>query len=84
MEQISGATIGNHLQNLKPVPKKDPRKTLTIGQSIKRHLLDLMDFQIFGLIAVLTIKNTEFNQRLGDLWAKTIVLDKTDSVQGLK
>jgi uncharacterized RDD family membrane protein YckC len=28
----------------------------------------------FGLIAILTIKNTEKNQRLGDLWAKTVVV----------
>lgn len=77
IEQLSGATLGNKLQNLRPAPKEDPRKQLTIGQSIKRHLLDPLDFQFFGLIAVLTIKNTENNQRLGDLWAKTVVLDKT-------
>ena len=30
----------------------------------------------FGLIGVITIKNTEKHQRLGDLWAKTIVVSK--------
>lgn len=84
IEQLNGATLGNQFQNLRPIPKFDSRKELTIGQSIKRHLLDPIDLQIFGLIAVLTIRNTEFNQRLGDLWAKTVVIDKADPDQGLK
>lgn len=82
MEQFNGATLGNKLQNLRPVPKSAFTRQLSIGQSVKRHLLDPIDLQVFGLIAVLTIKNTEFNQRLGDLWAKTVVLDKADPDQG--
>ncbi|WP_281013643.1 hypothetical protein [Psychroflexus torquis] len=29
---------------------------------------------LFGLIGILTIKNSEKNQRLGDMWAKTSVV----------
>ena len=43
-------------------------------QSFKRHLLDPIDMSMFGLIAIIIIKNTNYNQRLGDLWAKTIVV----------
>ena len=28
----------------------------------------------FGLVGIITIKNTDKNQRVGDLWAKTIVV----------
>jgi uncharacterized RDD family membrane protein YckC len=78
LEQITGSTLGNKSQGLKVAPKIDPRKSLTFEQSLKRHLLDMIDLWPFGLLGILTIKNTEHNQRLGDLWAKTVVLDKTD------
>lgn len=84
LEQITGSTLGNKSQGLTVAPKTDPRKPLTFGQSLKRHLLDIIDLWPFGLLGILTIKNTEYNQRLGDLWAKTVVLDKADPEQRLK
>ena len=84
IEQLNGVTLGNRLMNLIAVPKDDPRQDLTFLQSLKRHLLDPIDMWPFGLLGILLIKNTEFNQRLGDLWAKTIVLDKSDINQELK
>ena len=83
MEQLIGATIGNKLQDLKPISKLNPDTKISFSQSLKRHLLALIDFQIFGLIGILTIKKTERNQRLGDLWADTIVIDTQDSEQGI-
>ncbi len=50
----------------------------TFGQSFKRHLLDPIDMFFFGLIGILTIKNSVKNQRLGDMWAKTIVMKTSD------
>lgn len=85
LEQLFGSTIGNYTQNLRAAPKNDPRKQLTFGQSIKRRLLDPIDmFWPFGLLGILTIKKTDYNQRLGDLWAHTVVLDTSDPEQGLK
>jgi len=85
LEQIFGATIGNFMSDLKPVSIKDfNNQRLTIGQSIKRHLVDILDIWFFGLIGILLIKNTKHNQRLGDIWAKTIVLDTIDKEQGMK
>ena len=83
IEQVVGATIGNKIQNLRPAPIKDIRKSLTIGQSLKRHLLDIVDIWPFGLLGILTIKKTVYNQRLGDLWADSVVLDMSDPEQGL-
>lgn len=74
LEQYFGATIGNSIFNLKPISIHNSRLTLSFKQSLKRHLLDPVDMFFFGLIGYLTIKNTERNQRLGDLWAKTTVI----------
>ena len=84
LEQLNGATIGNRLQNLRPVPKAGPWAKLTFGQSFKRHILDPFDLWPFGILGIILIKNTVNNQRLGDLWAKTIVLDENDPEQGFK
>jgi uncharacterized RDD family membrane protein YckC len=84
MEQYFGATIGNKLLKLRVAPKNDLRKPLTFGQSFKRHLVDMIDLWPFGLLGILLIKNTQYNQRLGDLWSKTIVIDLEDLEQGVK
>ena len=69
-----GATLGNLIVGLKPVSKNDPNRKLTFTESLKRHLLDPIDMFFFGLVGIITIKNTDLNQRVGDLWAKTIVV----------
>jgi uncharacterized RDD family membrane protein YckC len=83
LEQIFGATLGNSIFNLKPISTRKKQLKLTLGQSIKRHLLDSIDLSPIG-IGVLLIKNTENNQRLGDIWAETIVIDETDQNQSVK
>ncbi len=69
-----GATLGNSIVRLKPIPKSGTNRKLTFGESFKRHLLDPIDMFFFGLVGIITIKNTDLNQRVGDLWAKTIVV----------
>lgn len=88
-EQLMGETLGNSLVNLKPISIdqnansnfKGSNIKPTFGQSFKRHLLDPIDMFLFGLIGILTIKNSEKNQRLGDMWAKTIVVKISDLKQ---
>ncbi len=75
LEVIYGATIGNSIVGLKPKSLTKNNGELSFEQSVKRHLLDLIDMFPFGLIAIITIKNTDRNQRLGDIWAKTIVTE---------
>ncbi|WP_282179195.1 RDD family protein [Maribacter stanieri] len=83
LEQLFGATLGNGILGLKPKSiKKDADGQIwgnfmdkpTFGQSFKRHLLDPIDMFFFGLVGIITIKNSELNQRLGDMWAKTVVI----------
>jgi uncharacterized RDD family membrane protein YckC len=71
MECFVGATIGNLIIGLKPVPIDGKERKLNFSESFKRHFLDSLDFSPIGY---LVIKNTEKNQRIGDLWAKTIVV----------
>ena len=82
IELLFGATVGNFLVGLKPLSiRKDSDnfgKKLNFTQSLKRHLLDSIDMMFFGLIGIITIKNTEKNQRLGDIWANTIVIKETE------
>ncbi|MEO8146953.1 MAG: RDD family protein [Bacteroidia bacterium] len=83
-EQLFGATLGNYLENLEVISILDNQPSLTFGQSFKRHLLDLIDIWLFGVLAILFIKNTKYNQRLGDIWARTIVVDTMDQSQGFQ
>ena len=76
-ESFFGSTFGNSIVGLKPKSLMSNNRELTFGQSIKRHLLDPFDMFPFGIIGVITIKNTEKHQRLGDIWAKTIVVEVT-------
>ena len=73
VEQLFGRTLGNYAVDLKPISIENTK--LTFGQSFKRHMLDPIDMSFFGLIGILLIKNTENNQRLGDIWAKTVVIN---------
>ena len=74
MESIFGYSLGKGLFNLK-VMDKDGFKPY-LDKTIKRHLLDLPDYLFFGLIAIIVIKRTSSNQRLGDLWAGKYVVFK--------
>jgi len=80
-----GGTLGNLMFDLQVISIKDNKTTsLTIWQSIKRHLFDILDLWFFGLLGILLIKNTKYNQRLGDLCANTIVIDTKDTEQYYK
>lgn len=80
-----GGTLGNQLFDLQVVSIKDSKTTsLTLGQSFVRHLFDIFDLWFFGLLGIVLIKNTKYNQRLGDLCANTIVVDTKDNEQFYK
>lgn len=84
VEQMFGVTLGNYLSDLKAVSAVDFHDDrVTLRQSIKRHFLAILDLWPLGIIGVLLIKNTKLNQRLGDIWAKTVVIDTTDNNQGV-
>lgn len=72
-ELILDSTIGNYIVGLKPVDLETESK-ITFKQSFLRHILDIIDMFFFGLVAIIIIKNSSENQRLGDLLAKTKVI----------
>jgi uncharacterized RDD family membrane protein YckC len=72
IESIRGQTLGKMILGLRVVTKSGNQ--ISFGQAFKRHLLDMFDFMFFGVVAFITITNTPDHQRLGDLWAKTIVI----------
>ena len=79
-----GGTLGNLLFDLKVISIHEKKSKLTFGQSFRRHFVDVLDMWPFGIIGILLMKNTKHNQRLGDIWAKTIVIDTKDSEQFYK
>jgi uncharacterized RDD family membrane protein YckC len=72
IESINGQTLGKLILGLKVISKSGSR--ITFWQSFKRHVIDMLDFMFFGLVAFIAIRNTPNNQRLGDLFANTIVI----------
>jgi uncharacterized RDD family membrane protein YckC len=72
IESLKGQTLGKMIVKLQVVTLRG--NSISFSQACKRHLLDLIDFSFFGLVAYITINNTPNHQRLGDLWAGTIVI----------
>jgi uncharacterized RDD family membrane protein YckC len=71
-EWATGATLGKWVCKLRVVSREG--SPITIGQSLKRNTLRLIDCFPFYLIGFLVAALTPERQRLGDLWAKTIVV----------
>ena len=57
------------------------RKEIDWTQALKRHLLDPIDILFYGIPAIIAIKSSDKHQRLGDMWAKTIIVDIKDPEQ---
>ncbi len=74
-----GATPGHHGFNLKVLTLD--RKEIAFKQALKRHLLDPIDILLYGIPALIAINNSEKHQRIGDMWAGTIVIDTADPDQ---
>ncbi len=74
LETALGGTLGNSIVRLKVIPASGTIRNLTIGESLKRHLMDPVDMFLFGIVAIVTISNTDRKQRVGDIWAETIVV----------
>lgn len=79
IEAYAGATLAHQGYNLKVLTLK--REDIDFTHALKRHLLDPIDILIYGIPALLAINNTDKHQRLGDLWANTLVVDTTDPDQ---
>ena len=74
-EAVFGYTLAKGLLNLKVV--LDRKNDFPFAVTFKRHLLDVVDFTLFGAVAVLTVKFTREHKRLGDLFAHSRVVQET-------
>ena len=63
IESIRGQTLGKLILGLRVVTKNG--NPITFLQAFKRHLVDMIDFFFFGIVAFIAIKNTPDHQRLG-------------------
>jgi uncharacterized RDD family membrane protein YckC len=79
VEGIFGATLAHQGFNLRVITIE--RRNIVWTQSFKRHLLDFIDILFWGIPGIIAIINTDKHQRIGDLWAKTIVVDTKDPEQ---
>lgn len=82
VEGVYGATFGHQSVGLKVLQLN--RNKIGISHAFKRHLLDCIDIVFYGIPALIAIKNSEKHQRLGDMWAQTIVVDTSDFEQFTK
>jgi uncharacterized RDD family membrane protein YckC len=72
-EKVFNGTLGNKIMGLKVVSLENTQ--VTFIQIFKRRICDIFDIVLsFGLVGYILIKHTRLNQRLGDIWAKTIVV----------
>jgi uncharacterized RDD family membrane protein YckC len=73
MESFEGKTVGKKLMKLQVMKLNGTRYSLL--DSMKRRICDWVEFALFGLPAFLIANNTSLRQRLGDLWAGTVVVN---------
>jgi uncharacterized RDD family membrane protein YckC len=80
VEGIFGYTLFKGLFDIKLV--LDRKRDSRFGASLKRHLLDPLDFAFFGAVAIILVKTRNDHKRLGDMVAYShIVLDKGHDVK---
>lgn len=79
IEGTYGATFAHQALNLKVLKKN--RGEIDIPEALKRHLLDPIDIFLWGLPAIIAISKSNYHQRLGDMWADTIVVNTKDPEQ---
>lgn len=78
MESFEGKTIGKKLLKLKVV--KLNGSPYSAVDSFKRRICDWIDFTFLGLPALIISSNTRLRQRLGDMWAGTVVVNDAGEV----
>ncbi len=79
IEGTQGGTLGHLMMGLQVIKLKN--EPVSIGTAFKRHIADPLDIYVWGLVGLVTIWFTEKHQRIGDLIAKTIVIDTGDPEQ---
>ena len=82
-ESALGKTFGKLVLKLQVTTLHGSKITLT--QAVKRMVSDSFELTFYGIPAMITVKNTPHHQRVGDLWAKTLVMtnkELEDTLEG--
>ena len=79
LEAVNQASPGHDICKL-VVVKTDGGK-IGFTDAVKRRILDIVDISFYGIPALICICNTPKFQRIGDLFADTIVVKRTDIVE---
>ena len=79
LEAVNHASPGHDICKL-VVVKTDGGK-IGFTDAVKRRILDIVDISFYGIPALICICNTPKFQRIGDLFADTIVVKRTDIVE---
>jgi uncharacterized RDD family membrane protein YckC len=79
IETLYGATLGHQVLGLRVLTVD--HKQIGFVHALKRRLFDPVDILLYGIPAIVAIKNSDKHQRLGDIWAHTIVVDIQDNAQ---
>ncbi len=72
LEKSSGQTLGKRLMGIRVVKTNGERCDLV--SALVRNALRFIDNLFFGLIGILLIASTRKKQRLGDIFAQTVVV----------
>jgi uncharacterized RDD family membrane protein YckC len=71
-EWLWGRTLGKAMLDLRVVSLRG--RPCSFSQSLKRNVLRILDFFGFYLVAYIAAKLNPWHQRLGDQWARTLVV----------
>ncbi len=75
LESLDGQTLGKVLMKIK-VTRINYSKS-SLSQSIIRHLFDFVDYlPFFGIVGLIVASSNALKQRVGDIVAMTVVIDK--------
>jgi uncharacterized RDD family membrane protein YckC len=78
-EAVWGRGIGKWLADLHVAMAADLATPPNVLAVAKRHVLSFVEVGMcFGLLPLIVILSTERRQRLGDLWAGTVVIDRNE------
>ena len=70
----NGQTVGKKIVKIRVV--KENGKSITFTEALIRNIFRIIDNQFVGLVGLILILVTEKKQRIGDLIAKTVVIQE--------
>jgi len=74
-EGMHGATLGKLIFKIHVL--KEDGNPASIGSALIRSLAFYIDGLFFGIVAAASMRSSELQQRLGDKWAKTVVIERS-------